>query len=1794
MSEPFNPVAELAERPDLLDMFDDFDGWIDQEEASGNKQISEMRENVKWSIDPEERKRRLSNQSWAIDNLGLSIQDAAYNWRALRPQIASQVFGIDGEVNESQLHGAIRNRLHKEKKEADFSVELASSAIQNAFLSEHGAAGGFAQSIQKLKSHEGYDDKNRGRYYAAFKETYDNYREKTPNFHKVFEQAVQEPEEGEEKGKLKFDPKSDEFMEFSNELARLDKEDQAYALSSILKQQGESGRDFLNMVGESFRRGGIDLLENGYLREAQVNIDASIAALKKGETIYVNTQESPTSPNRYTADRPTLFNATPLDPTKLDSKAAKRILGELEKSKREIQTRKNLRQFITGQLDPLEVAGDSVVNKLKRGAIGAARSAAYTGAIMGSTFVNPYAGLWVASGLYADNSFDDIMSRNPDADAVEANKIAGLDGAWGGATEMLQAMFFTGKFSSVRDFFRKRSLPSKFAYGMAAGQAGEMAQEYVQDTGSALIEEMASIVVKDPDLKDFDLKDHLGEIYSGEYFSELFYTTLPFSIVGGMGGASMNYFSVDDLSNMMSKDTLLSEQVLPLNEIEEIDKLGTVEEKLEKFRSFFNEDGMYLTRAERSLNEKKQALQQSQANPDTPTLSQTPDGKYTVHLPDGTSFDVDSMAEAVPYLDFTPILIGGEQNKDLSKKYIDDILEKVESPEGASQLGKNIQKFSSGDLTLEEATKIEGNNTTTPEWLNTPEMRDAINQRRVGGRQGPGAAAASEWRERNFGRRFLDSPVVSDETKAMLPDKVEYRPINNVDTASDANAKIEKYGVTGVAEQILSDDARLNAPQFVMAAELLLKKIEKEIDGLVKAREEGKQVSEEDIYELSDLSSDIFLHVAAKGTEMGQGIQAFSVWGRLNPDGTLARIEKQIREKRKLRKKVETVESLTESTGTADSDKKISKAINEVEGKTKPKSSSTKPSPQKTAKKPKTPKNQAKPIIDKVAKIFSDTPNLSGKKKAETLWALWKEHAKTEMADFDARAARFKVSPKDLFQLNRLAKENRRRIASGEAAKAELERKKKIQSLIDKLVPKKKQRKNKTKIEKMLSVLEEIDELKAIDVRDVNLAFEEAFGLGELTSSQRTEIRRLAEEVRDAPEGFIRANKARQLNAYVARIEGIDAAEVLTALWYANILSGFNTQAINAFGSGMHLMLRSMTAAIADPKGAVWIIKGLLEGVEQGATKFRSVMRGEDIYRGEIKYGDRISVFEAFNNNTELGVKSQISGDLKDAANLKKLISDPKQYFKELYSMGRWVGRLLMATDGFFYRTAYEGRAYLAASRNARKQFDTPQEQARAIHESLHNTEEAVADAKAQASEDVKLLGKFDDVDVMRRTFELLDSQRDEVLKQEAQDFATLVTYTNKPQGSMGAVATGVNSIIRMGTLKTRWGDIQVFRPLVPFVNIVANVASSGLDYTPIGILRATGLPGAEQKGGYLFGESRAFSKQERIERAISGILGSALTTIIWQIAESFTDDEDPEFAIYGNGPPPGSLRDTMSAAGWTPFSIKIGDTYIKYHETPLALPFAFLGGMMDRRRYSSAFAQAELSDKIIYAATLASRAFMEAGFLSSVNQVFSMIEGRRSPKSWVANFGRGFIPAQGLLRDFAKLTDPERTDKDAGGWAGLFAKGIPFAQSYLNEPALNAFGEPIELDWAERTPILSRFISIGESDPVWDFLGSRNLKISVPKGNVSVGVTSPTSRQKYQISQIKLDRVEDVGRAWAEDFTDEERYEYIRLQGPEVRQAVEELMEKSGDLDRETLQKILDDKVRKIRRSTKLKMLGL
>jgi len=661
MSEPFNPVAELAERPDLLDMFDDFDGWIDQEEASGNKQISEMRENVKWSIDPEERKRRLSNQSWAIDNLGLSIQDAAYNWRALRPQIASQVFGIDGEVNESQLHGAIRNRLHKEKKEADFSVELASSAIQNAFLSEHGAAGGFAQSIQKLKSHEGYDDKNRGRYYAAFKETYDNYREKTPNFHKVFEQAVQEPEEGEEKGKLKFDPKSDEFMEFSNELARLDKEDQAYALSSILKQQGESGRDFLNMVGESFRRGGIDLLENGYLREAQVNIDASIAALKKGETIYVNTQESPTSPNRYTADRPTLFNATPLDPTKLDSKAAKRILGELEKSKREIQTRKNLRQFITGQLDPLEVAGDSVVNKLKRGAIGAARSAAYTGAIMGSTFVNPYAGLWVASGLYADNSFDDIMSRNPDADAVEANKIAGLDGAWGGATEMLQAMFFTGKFSSVRDFFRKRSLPSKFAYGMAAGQAGEMAQEYVQDTGSALIEEMASIVVKDPDLKDFDLKDHLGEIYSGEYFSELFYTTLPFSIVGGMGGASMNYFSVDDLSNMMSKDTLLSEQVLPLNEIEEIDKLGTVEEKLEKFRSFFNEDGMYLTRAERSLNEKKQALQQSQANPDTPTLSQTSDGKYTVHLPDGTSFDVDSIAEAVPYLDFTPVLVGDKK-----------------------------------------------------------------------------------------------------------------------------------------------------------------------------------------------------------------------------------------------------------------------------------------------------------------------------------------------------------------------------------------------------------------------------------------------------------------------------------------------------------------------------------------------------------------------------------------------------------------------------------------------------------------------------------------------------------------------------------------------------------------------------------------------------------------------------------------------------------------------------------------------------------------------------------------------------------------------------------------------------------------------------------------------------------------------------------------------------------------------------------------------------------------------------
>lgn len=680
-------------------------------------------------------------------------------------------------------------------------------------------------------------------------------------------------------------------------------------------------------------------------------------------------------------------------------------------------------------------------------------------------------------------------------------------------------------------------------------------------------------------------------------------------------------------------------------------------------------------------------------------------------------------------------------------------------------------------------------------------------------------------------------------------------------------------------------------------------------------------------------------------------------------------------------------------------------------------------------------------------------------------------------------------------------------------------------------------------------ILSSVDKLRRKFFKDRGRQFEA------LSAETQIKITDLADKIEQLPEDSVFSRDLhRQMLAEVAREDKTSPADVVTAMWYANILSGPNTQAINVFGNGTNLFLRSLGTSLSNnPKASFQMLKGMLEGAKQGGLEAKAALQGKDISRALEKI--------------------QAPGALENISGIK--------------SWGKFVFRALAAGDGFFYRTAREGRAYLAAAQAAlNDDSSTDVSFSEAIAERLHNSTQEATEATAQAKQEAQIFGSEDATDIKRRAYEILEQKRGEEIRSESDRFGASATFTNPPDGLMGHIARGINNTIESAVIPTKAGDVKVLKPVVPFVNIVANVVSNSLDFTPIGAARFL-------RGGKIIGRDGRFeSTQEKYDSLGNAIVGMAGTGMLFALAQQFEDEDDPYFAVYGEGPENFQDKKNLRSQGWKPFSIKIGDSYIQYNETPLALMFAILGGYFDGVRYKDFRAPTEA---LAFAVTRATRAFLEAGFLEGISNIFETLEGKRKPASTLTSLGKGFVPAQGLIRDLGRIVDPKLVDSRTGNtgedlWASVI-KGVPIVQQLGTRPMLNALGQPIEIDALSRTPFVSRFASQRTDDPNWSWIAENGLTLPGLQGKVKIGV-GRSKAAKAKIASIKDERMETLGRVFFDTFTPDEYYEFVELQGAKVTAAIERLRE--SELEGEVLQTQLDKEVRNARRDAKLEMLGI
>lgn len=614
----------------------------------------------------------------------------------------------------------------------------------------------------------------------------------------------------------------------------------------------------------------------------------------------------------------------------------------------------------------------------------------------------------------------------------------------------------------------------------------------------------------------------------------------------------------------------------------------------------------------------------------------------------------------------------------------------------------------------------------------------------------------------------------------------------------------------------------------------------------------------------------------------------------------------------------------------------------------------------------------------------------------------------------------------------------------------------------------------------------EMNDLGALEDAKYFDAIKERLGLKRLLPAEAAQLRALAQAFQNIPEmqTFRRQEAAIKLFNAIERLKGINWWEWPMAIWYAHILSGPNTHLVNAISNAINLAGALTAQTVRHLPSLPATLNAVYRGALKGLPEAWAALR-----EGAVT-GPRIG-----NKFQDPGVWQKV---------------DSKWVLP-------WalVGRALAAADLLFFHPASEARQALLARNVAKREGRYGAALRNRVDEILGNTEQFRSEAALQATRE-----GFTGYKHSRRVNEILQQRREQFgeFSETGREYALRTTFNNEPYGVMGLLANAVNGINN---------KLIVTRFLVPFTNIIANVTNESLMWTPIGSLRALLAP----KFG-LYGKDydvTSWADREQIaDMHAKAAIGTLLLVALAIKAASDLDDDEPEFAITGQGPKDKSKRDTLREAGWKPNSVKVGDRYYSYLQTPAAVPLAIVGNVMDGLRYGH-LSEGSALDKAGYTMAMTAKTMVQQSFLDSMARLFGAIEHPSDRNvgdnmaDWAGRTGSSFVVPNAVRQLERVFYD----DKVYDGFTdqGEMLKHLPFVRQNL-KPVLNGLGEPI------RRPLSDRFTSELNPDPVWRELARLN-----------VGVYPRSLEWKGQT------------------LSDEQVYEVVRRSGPEIRRRIEKVM---------------------------------
>lgn len=583
----------------------------------------------------------------------------------------------------------------------------------------------------------------------------------------------------------------------------------------------------------------------------------------------------------------------------------------------------------------------------------------------------------------------------------------------------------------------------------------------------------------------------------------------------------------------------------------------------------------------------------------------------------------------------------------------------------------------------------------------------------------------------------------------------------------------------------------------------------------------------------------------------------------------------------------------------------------------------------------------------------------------------------------------------------------------------------------------------------------------------------------ELTPEQIEQVRKLNEQIEAAPEGFQKDEKTQDLLSFMSEIKGANPADIPTALWYSNILSGFSTQMVNTIDTALNIFSEATAMAASHPSRVPDIVAGLYQGLLKGGVEAASVLK-----TGRSPTGDKISqqrVLERTRFGQEGGVP--INTDTRIGRFMKAAFESKAATPLNLW---KYPLRAMIASDTVFFNSFKEARARFLARGIAKTEGLEGDALYNRVQEVLNNSPEVVDSALAQAQTE-GLTG----LRQRRRVAEIIEQGREDGLTGDVNEAAGIATYNHDPSGVLGLVAKNISNITEAFPLG---------KAVVPFTRIVANVANRGLNYTPWGYKRL------------FFGEwgGKKFASEPPTGDAYRAQLVKATLGTTAMAAVALLDAND-QIQVTAKGPDNPEERKQLQNAGWKPYSVKIGDTYYSYQYTPMNLGLAMIGHYRDAIRYNK-LSEKDLTTRLAYGMLKSGSTIFDMSFLSSVSDFIESVSGNTSSTKGASRiFSRtaSSVLIPNLVKQIDKLFDPMLYQADT--IAESLVRETPVARSLTMKPMLNVLGEPIK-------PSSNRFFTSATDDPVWKFITDKQAWVSTPSKTSKVRDKPITPEQYYRL----------------------------------------------------------------------------